>query len=106
MKKKMTNYTGSDLGDDFKRFFKSEKRRITKILTDMGCTDIVMSMQFYYFYGYFTSKTGQPYYFSCSDTRHFGYTQLLYRTVKDYDDCTGGGNQYVSKNYIKEMKLK
>lgn len=103
--KKLKHYTGSDLGEDFRRFFATERRRITKALEAMGCTDIIMSRQFYYFYGYFTAKSGQKYYFSCSDVRHFTYTQLMYRTVKSYDDSTGGSNQWVSKKYIHEMKL-
>lgn len=101
----MKNYTGKDLGNEFRSFYLSEKRRITKALTEMGCTDIQMSRQFYYFYGFFTAKSGQKYYFSCSDIRHFPYNNLLYRTVTSYDDYTGGMNQYVSKRFIKDMKL-
>jgi len=102
----MKNYTGSDLRQDFKTFFSKEKSRISKILKDLGCTDIQMSRQFYYFYGFFTSKSGQTYYFCCSDVRHFGYNQIRYKIAKDYKDYGGSGmNQYVNIDNIKEMEL-
>ena len=100
------NYSGSDLGQDFKDFFKKEKTRITKALAKMGCTKIEMGYGFYYFSGFFTSPSGQPYYFSCSDVRHFPYKQLLYRTAKDYSDYTGGSNCYIDKNKLGEMNMK
>lgn len=59
----------------------------------------------YYLYGFFTSKTGQIYYLSCSDVRHFGYERLLYRTAKHYKDWTGGSNQYVGVKDLSSMIL-
>jgi hypothetical protein len=50
---------------------------------------------FYFFSGFFTAPSGQVYYFSCSDIRHWGYDKLLIRTAKNYTDYTGGSNQYV-----------
>lgn len=99
------NYSGSDLGQDFKDFFKKEKKRITRNLKEMGCIDIKMRYGFYSFSGFFTSKTGQIYYFSCSDVRH-DYSSLLYRTAKDYNDFTGGANQFISIDALKSMKIK
>lgn len=101
----MKNYSGSDLGQDFKDFFIRERRRITKVLTSLECENIVMSRQFYYFYGYFTTKSGKKYYFSCSDVRHFAYTRLLYREVENYGDYRGGENQYVNNNELKNIKI-
>jgi hypothetical protein len=89
------NYSGSDLGSDFKSFFRKEKNRISKVLTQRGCTNLEMSYGFYYFSGFFTAPSGQIYYFSCSDVRHFGYDKLLIRTAKSYKDYTGGSNDYV-----------
>ena len=89
------NYSGSDLGSDFKSFFRKEKNRISKVLTQRGCTNLEMSYGFYYFSGFFTAPSGQIYYFSCSDVRHFGYDKLLIRTAKSYKDYTGGSNQWV-----------
>jgi len=88
------NYSGSDLGQDFKEFFRKEKKRLTEHFKAKGCTKIEMNYGFYYFSGFFTAPSGQVYYFSCSDVRHFGYTQLLIRTAKSYTDFTGGSNQY------------
>ena len=99
------NYKGKDLGDDFKDFFRKEKRRIIDNLKKIGCYDFKFSCQFYYFSGFFRSKTGQMYYISCSDVRYFGYIELLYRTAKHNKDWTGGGNQYVKINKLKEMEL-
>ena len=101
------NYSGSDLGQDFKDFFKKEKSRLTKILKEKGCSKIEMSYGFYYFSGFFTSQTGQIYYFSSSDIRHFGYNQLLIRTAKSYTDYTGGSNNFcgISKNELLNFKL-
>lgn len=90
------NYSGSDLGKEFKDFFRREKRRLSEIFKAKGCTNIEMSYGFYYFSGFFTSPTGQIYYFSCSDVRHFGYNKLLIRTAKNYSDYTGGMNQFCS----------
>jgi hypothetical protein len=89
------NYSGSDLGSDFKSFFRKEKNRISKVLTQRGCTNLEMNYGFYYFSGFFTAPSGQIYYFSCSDVRHFGYNKLLIRTAKSYKDYTGGSNDYI-----------
>ena len=103
----MKNYSGSDLGQDFKDFFKREKTRLTKIFKEKGCTDIQMNYGFYYFSGFFTSPSGQPYYFSCSDVRHFNYDRLLIRTAKHYQDYSGGSNQYcgISKEELIKFRL-
>ena len=92
----MKNYTGRDLGQDFKDFYKSEKKKITAALKKLGAVDIQMSMQFYYFYGMYTIGE-QTWYFSCSDVRHFDY-EIMYRKTNSYKDCTGGSNNY-TKNY-------
>jgi hypothetical protein len=101
-------YKGSDLSQDFKSFYRKEKNRITKILTNLGCTNIQLDYGFYYFYGFFTSKSGQIYYLSCSDIRHFGgynKNNLLYRTAKHYKDWTGGCNQYISPSDLENIRL-
>ena len=87
-------YKGSDLSSEFKSFFRKEKNRLKKILEARGCTKIELDYGFYYFSGFFTAPSGQIYYLSCSDVRHFGYNKLLIRTAKHYKDWTGGMNQY------------
>jgi hypothetical protein len=101
----MKHYTGSDLGQDFRSFFTKESKRIKAELTKLGCTDIQLSRQFYYYYGFFTAPSGQKYYLSCSDVRHFSYTRILYRTAKDYKDYTGGSNCYIAANELGSIKL-
>jgi len=103
---KRKNYSGKDLGQDFKDFFRKEKARLTKILKSKGCNNIEMNYGFYYFSGFFTSSTGQVYYFSCSDVRHFGYDKLLIRTAKDYNDFSGGSNQYSGIRHDELMNFK
>lgn len=105
MKNSFKNYTGHDLGQDFKNFYNKEKSRIKKAITVLGCTDFVMSRQFYYYYGYFKSATGQCYYFGCSDVRHFPHDKLLYRRANDYYDYGGSSNQYVDINKLNKMEL-
>ena len=83
---KTTHYTGSDLGQDFRTFFTKEKKRISNFLTAKGCKDIVMYRGFYYFSGFFTTASGQIYYFSISDVRHFSYEKIMYRTATSYKD--------------------
>lgn len=99
------SYKGSDLSSEFKSWFRKEKKRITNILASNGCSEIKLDYGFYYFSGFFTSKSGQVYYISCSDVRHFGYKQLLYRTAKNYKDYSGGCNQYIDINKLNEMKI-
>ena len=101
----MKNYTGSDLGKDFKDFYAKDKKSIGKQLQAMGCTKLEMSRQFNYYYGFFTAPSGQAYYFSISDWRYFSDTSLLYRTASSYKDWTGGGNRYVEKNELAKMHL-
>jgi hypothetical protein len=91
---KRKNYSGSDLSEAFKDFFRREKNRLSKIFREKGCTKFEMNYGFNYFSGFFTSPSGQIYYFSCSDVRYSGYDTLLIRTAKDYNDFTGGYNQF------------
>ena len=100
----MKHYTGSDLGSDFRQFFTKEKKRITKVLTDLGCTDVQMSRQFYYFYGFFTAPNGQIYYFNSTDTRS-GYKEMYVRTAKSYSDFNGGRNLFVDPQKLNEFKF-
>ena len=106
---RLKHYKGADLGENFKRFYKLETNRIATNLRKLGCTKIKFSMQFYYFYGIFVSKSGQTYYISCSDVRHFGYEQLMYRKTSYYGDLGSGSvNQYIStdRGELKHLKLK
>ena len=48
-------YKGSDLGQDFKDFYRKEKKRLTAIFKEKGCTNIKMDYGFYFFSGFFTA---------------------------------------------------
>ena len=103
--KKVKNYSGSDLSQDFKSFARKEIKRITNVLTEKGCTNVQLSYGFYYFSGFFTATSGQIYYISCYDVRHFGYEKLMYRTAKSYTDYTGGSNNFVQVDRLNEVKF-
>ena len=105
MKKLFKDYSGSDLSSDFKSFYKNEMKKIKKILIEKGCTNIETSCQSYYFFGFFTSKSGQMYYFNCPDIRHFGYSIIMYRTVTSYKDFRGGSNQHVSPDKLNNINF-
>ncbi len=98
-------YKGSDLSNEFKSFYRKETARIKKILAAKGCTEIKFDMGFNYFTAFFTAPSGQIYYLSCSDVRHFGYERLMYRTAKHYKDYTGGTNQYIAVSDIADIRL-
>lgn len=104
--KKRKNYSGADLSPQFKSWVRKEFKRITAELTKLGCTDVQFNYGFYYFSGFFTAPSGQVYYMSCSDVRHFTYDKLLYRTAKDYSDFTGGHNNYVGKDNISTLTFR
>lgn len=91
-------YPAHGLTPEFLAFYRKEKSRITKTLTNLGCTDIRMNRGFYYYSGFFTSPTGQFYYFSICDVRWPTMDGMLYRRVKDYKDFKGQCNQYCNKD--------
>lgn len=99
------SYRGSDLSPTFKTWFRKESKRITKILTAKGCTNIEFDYGFYYFSGFFTAKSGQIYYMSCSDVRFSPINNYLYRTAKSYTDYSGGSNQYIASDNLEDMKI-
>ena len=99
-------YKGSDLGSDFKSWFRKEKKRITDILISKGCTDIQLDYGFYYFSGFFTSASGQIYYISSMDWRYFRNADYLIRTAKHYKDYTGGSNGFVKPEGLAYMNIK
>jgi len=98
---------------EFLTFARTFKKEISKELTERQCTNITLSVGHFYCSGFFTSPTGQIYYFSISDVRSYNenygghFSSLLYRTAKSYQDYTGGCNQYVKfeKDMVQNMRL-
>lgn len=96
----------SGLTPEFIEFFKVFKKEFTVELKSIGCTNIEFNRGHFYISGFFTTADGQPYYFSLPDVRGIDYCleyypnshmcKLLYRTVKDYNDYTGGQNRYAT----------
>ena len=97
-------YKGSDLDPTFKAFFRTQKSRITKHLKSLGCTEIKIDYGFHFYSGFFTSASGQVYYFSTTDCRM--KHEIYYRTAKDYKDYTGGHNVWIDPYKLSDIKLK
>jgi len=68
-------------------------KRIFKSIT----THVKMSKSHFYFSGFFTTNSGNVYYFSIPDVR-WSDGQLLIRRAEDYHDYTGGVNMYITIN--------
>lgn len=77
-------------------FYKVAVQYFKKILKPLAI-DIKMSKGHFYLSGFFTSRSGQVYYFSIPDVRWSDH-KLLLRTAKDYKDYTGGGNMFIPIN--------
>lgn len=95
--------SSSGLTPQFKEFYSTFKKELTKFLTDKGCTKIEVGKGHFYVSGFFTNASGQIYYFSLSDVRgmHYrGSKEMLYRTATHYKDFTGGGNNYIDLNRL------
>ena len=105
--KTMKNYNGSDLRPEFRQLYARDKKLITGQLVEMGCTEIIMSRQFHYYYGYFTAPSGTRFYFNISDVRFWRSLEnrIMYRAVHDYYDGVGGANLYVDKRMLATMNL-
>lgn len=87
---------------EFNSFFRTFKSEFSKELKSIGATNIKIEAGHFYISGFFTSPSGQIYYFSLPDVRGMEYilqrgcsVELMYRTAKDYKDFTGGPNQWV-----------
>lgn len=75
-------------------FYNSFKREFNKELKQLGATNIVYNKGHFCLTGFFTSKSGQIYYFSLGDVRSSN-VNLMYRTADHYKDWKGGSNQWV-----------
>ena len=67
----------------------------------VGATNFKWNIGHYDITGFFTTTSGQIYYFSLSDVRWTypvaGYPHpMMYRTAQHHKDWTGGGNQWVN----------
>jgi hypothetical protein len=105
MATKRKNYSGSDLSQAAKKILKSQINKVKKHLTSIGATNLEFSYGFYYFSGFFTSKTGQIYYLCSYDIRYDSLTKLYYRTAKNYSDFTGGMNQHGDIENLKSLRI-
>lgn len=97
--------SSSGLTPQFKTFFDTFKKELTTTLKANGCTGIEVNRGHFYASGFFTTAENKIYYFSLSDVRGSFDGEMLYRTAKDYKDFTGGINQYVKLDKIKDLTI-
>jgi hypothetical protein len=96
-----TSGTNSKHDPAFKSFCIKFRNALTKELSKIGATDFKWNVGHYYISGFFTTTSGQIYYFSLSDVRGTmrmgGMSHpLMYRTAQHHKDWTGGSNQWVN----------
>jgi len=91
----MSNYTGGDLSQEYKSYYRSQKKSIIKTLTSKGFSNITMTMGFNYYNGFATSSNGTMIYFS----KHNITDSILVRIVSSYKDYTGKSNHYTDINF-------
>jgi hypothetical protein len=105
---KNRHYKGSDLGADFKLFYKNESNRLKRIFKEKGCSNIKTCRSYYYFSGFFDSPSGQTHFFSTSDIRYEGYSRLLIREAEDRSDFIGKQNRFcgVKKQDLLDFKIR
>jgi hypothetical protein len=103
-----TSGTNSKHDPTFVSFSRKFRNGLIAELSPLGATNFDFNYGHYYISGFFTMPSGQIYYFSISDVRHFRESRLLYRTAKHYKDWTGGQNQYVEveNGMAKNMRIK
>ena len=89
----------------FLAFYKTFKKEFTDFLTQRKCTQIEIGKGHFYISGFFTSHTGQVYYFNFGDVRIDGSGRFYYRTATDYKDFTGGHNIWAYLDKINEMVI-
>jgi len=83
---------------EFMAFVRTFRSEFTKELKSVGATKIEISAGHFYISGFFTSASGQIYYFSLPDVRGMEFVstpKLMYRTAQHYRDFTGGSNQWI-----------
>lgn len=80
---------------EFMKFVKTFKKEFKEEMSKINATNMQFNVGHFYISGYYTLG-GQSYYFSMSDVRYHPEPILMFRTVNDYKDYSGGNNRYVS----------
>ena len=103
------NYFGSGCcnSEQFNKFFAAFKNAFKKELATINAELVSINKGHFYLSGFFKIGSGDLYYFSISDVRHFPGDTMLFRTAKHTKDFTGGSNQWVTigEGMAKKMKV-
>lgn len=86
--------------------YSKQRSIVRKALRDAKFEGIQISNGYYYFSG-FARKNNKKIYFSISDVRHQGVVEerVLIRTARDYEDYTGGSNNFCGLEINEIQKL-
>ena len=89
-----------------KAWMRSAKKWFTEFVKDIGGKDLKFGIGHFEFHGFFTSPSGQIWYFSSSDVRWKTFDGMLIRTAGSFTDYTGGHNRFIlwDDNFYASMK--
>ena len=92
---------GSTASPSFQQWAAEIRKEIRKICKANNGTLISLPTTCHYFWSAFIkANSGQIWYISCSDVRHFPDDNIMYRTAKHDKDFTGGSNQWISPDKL------
>ena len=90
--------SSGETGKDYLTFQRAAKRELSSMATEAGCEIYKFNPNHYEFSCVLKKKGANAFiYVSISDVRFFRnewWTNVLYRTMKDEKDYTGGSNHY------------
>lgn len=102
--------SNSDTSPEFLTFVQTFINEFTEALKERGCTNFKISKEHLNITGFFTSSTGQVYYFfyAINTDKHWFDGTIIYRTARHYKDYTGGPNQFVrvTPDLVSRMNIK
>ena len=94
--------------EQFKNFaLMFRKELVAELKKNVGIKEFTFSRGHFYVSGFFRTLKDKVYYFSISDVRHFKIETMLIRTAKDFNDFSGGGNNWITlkENMFKNSPL-
>ena len=84
----------STTSPSFNAWVQAVNRELRRLCRTCGGKMLKFSPNHYTWTCFIASQSGQVWYLSCSDVRHFPSQGILFRTAKNNTDYTGGSNQW------------
>lgn len=85
--------------EQFRVFSKTFSKEFKEMMGKYNVQNIKISKGHFYLSGFFQTADGRIYYFSLGDVR-MKPKEIMIRTAKDFDDYTGGTNQFIPMDSI------